>query len=184
MGTNLAFLKQLQRRIAQAAIGPSSLRKQGASKVIARARTFVNQIDLAQVSALNAVTFVDWLDATTDALVNKLPSGARHWGSARKAVNLFLRDAVYNQDLALHFQLDKVRPWLEVPLDQHVRIGLRGLPEAKQLGRKLPGWTTIKKLTPEISAAYQQLACRDAENRGVCRVDVDVYYWRAGEGSQ
>ena len=54
MGTNLAFLKQLQRRIAQAAIGPSSLRKQGASKVIERARTFVNQIDLAQVSAFVA----------------------------------------------------------------------------------------------------------------------------------
>lgn len=38
--------------------------------------------------------FLAKLDAETCRLQTVLPAGTRHWGSARKALNLFLRDAL------------------------------------------------------------------------------------------
>ncbi|WP_457331197.1 hypothetical protein [Rhizobacter sp. P5_C2] len=168
------FLEKLKRRTAQAAIGPSSLRKQGAPKVIAIARSFLGRINLSEVGQLTAESFSPWLDRTTESLKEAFPANARNWGAARKAINLFLRDVVYNTDLAAHFNLGHLRELLEVPLDKDVGSAL--LEASPRIA--LPKWPRIKHLGPAVSAAYQQAASSAALERGVCRVDLDVYYWR------
>ena len=37
-------------------------------------------------------------------------------GAARKAINLFLRDALYNRYLNRRFALSWIQAWIEVPL--------------------------------------------------------------------
>ena len=89
-------------------------------------------------------------------------------------MNLYLRDVVYNRDLCLQFGLTRIRPWLEVPLDKDVGTALCGESE----GKELPEWDSIKRLDPSTGAAYQQVAAKVAKRRKICRVDLDIYYWR------
>jgi hypothetical protein len=48
----------------------------------------------------NEIRFRRWLDRQTDNLLDVLPINGRPWGAARKAINLFLRDVLYNQYLS------------------------------------------------------------------------------------
>jgi len=93
------FLKVLQARTAQLAIGPSTLRNQGAPKAVANARDFLKELDLGSFKADVPGAFVVWLNEETEKLQNALPHGARNWGTARKALNIFLRDVLYNMYL-------------------------------------------------------------------------------------
>lgn len=169
------FISQLQRRTAEAAIGPSALRNQGAPGVIAAARTVLTGIDLRVLGRTRKATFSAFLDRATTAVLSKFPDGAAEsWGGARKSVNLFLRDVVYNRDLAEFYRLRKIRAWLEVPLDKNVAQGLRDEPE----GSGLPKWGRIKRLTPKRSRELQAVAALVAARKRLARVDLDVYYWR------
>jgi hypothetical protein len=169
------FIHRLQERTAQAAFGPSSLRNQGAPGVIDAARRAAGRLDLAAFgSCRSSNTFLQSLDQATEAFRDKFPSAGRSWGGARKGVNLFLRDAVYNADLAAHFDLARMRPWLEVPLDKDVATQLI----AEREGFELPAWRTIKGLNCCVSAEFQRVASRVAQRKGVARVDLDVFYWR------
>jgi hypothetical protein len=170
------FLESLRLRVAEIAIGPSSLRNQGASLVIASARSFLKCLDLRSFVASKPTAFMARLDQETAALRQSLPAGAQHWGAARKAINLFLRDAVYCSDLATSFGLHKIRDWLEVPLDRSVAKGLRDYPG---MGQRLQPWRTIKSLSPEVSSAYQHVASAVAQEEGVARVDLDIIFFRA-----
>jgi hypothetical protein len=169
-----AFLSKLQRRTAQAAIGSSALRNQGAPGVISAARDGLARISLRDFSSANAATFRHLVDRATTKLVSTFPTGAKNWGAARKAVNLYLRDVVYNRDLCLQFDLARIRPWLEVPLDKDVGTALC----REREGKHLPEWDSIKRLDPSSSAAFQQVAAKVSKRRRVCRVDLDIYYWR------
>lgn len=169
------FITNLLYRTAQAAIGPSALRKQGASGVISAAREAAAKIDVRKLSECNVQTFPAFLNEATDALLNRFPDKAKNWGAARKAINLYFRDLVYNADLSMYFQLKPVRELLEVPLDKDVATGLLDQPE----GKSLPKWTSIKGLQPKTSAAYQAVAAKVASRHQVCRVDLDVFFWRA-----
>jgi hypothetical protein len=120
------------------------------------------------------------LRGITRVLKAALPKSGRAWGRARKVVNIFLRDVVYNADLRNHYELRRVRAWLEIPLDSHIAKGLRAEPE----GAALPRWLGVKYLTPEVSKTYQGVASAVAKRYGVCRVDLDVYYWRAAQHTE
>jgi hypothetical protein len=141
------------------------------------ARTFLKGLDLATFVVAEESRFVERLDEATVALQSSLPSGARHWGAARKALNLFLRDALYCSDLASHYGLQAVRGWLEVPLDRYVAQGL--CQRYPDLAKGLPRWTRIKHLTPEASREYQLVASTAARKERLARVDLDVIFWRA-----
>jgi hypothetical protein len=169
------FLKQLRRRTAQAAISASALRKQGAAGVVGAARTFMEDLDLRRYSKATQASMGNLLDEDTAGLLKSFPKGARNWGAARKALNLFLRDATYNIDLSGEYGLTKVRPYLEVPLDKDVAAELKGEDERAVLPKKWPG---IKNLIKPISDDYQTLAREVAEGLGVYPVDLDVFYWR------
>jgi hypothetical protein len=106
--------------------------------------------------------------------MNSFPSGAQHWGAARKALNLFLRDVLYNHYLSQHFRFRRIEKWLEVPLDSYTAKGIR----EKYGSKKLPPWKGIKYLTPEVSQAYQDAATKLASDSKFARVHLDVLYWR------
>jgi hypothetical protein len=110
----------------------------------------------------------------TAAYVEHLPRGAQHWGPARKFLNIFLRGVVYNRYLCDEYALAGIVPWLEVPLDSHVALGLRSEPG----GLSLPRWKTVKGLDPTTSKRYQDFAADTAARIGCERVHLDLLYWR------
>jgi len=171
---NPKTIEHLRRRTAELAIGNSTLRNQGAPGVAKAARDFLANVDLKSFSANSAQEFSETLDRATADLVQALPQGARNWGTARKALNIFLRDCLYNQFLCSHFAISHIHPWLEVPLDSHVAKGLRRTSH----GNELPKWATITGLEHERSDRYQEVAGKVAKRIGCNRVDLDIYLWR------
>ena len=166
-------LQRLQRFHAEA-IPPNAIRNQGAGGVLDALRSVLKGLDLASLVVENQAAFIDRLNALTETLAARMPAGAQHWGTARKAINLFLRDCTYDHHLRQHHGLDKIEPWLEVPLDNDVARALRREPEGLGLLR----WTGLKGLKEPDSIRYQEAAQRVAERMGVLRVDLDLYWWR------
>ena len=166
------FVATLQRKVAVTAVGPSALRGQGEG-VLHAAQDFLARLSLARLPKSNARRFRAWLDRETEALLDVLPVENRPWGAARKALNLFLRDALYNQYLCSHFKLQPVEPWLEVPLDSAVARGL------KSLGKRggLPRWPGLKNLRSDVSDHFQGFATQLARRKDVARVHLDIYLW-------
>lgn len=174
---NDEFIKMMVRRVVEVAVSGQALRNQGAPGVVDAAKDHLLEIDLREWAQLDAGSFGPRLDAETAALVEKLPADARSWGAARKAINLVLRDAVYSADLCDHFSLRPLRPVLELPLDKHVGAGIAE--DAVKFNLSVPAWKQIKTLAPSTSATYQDAASTIATRRGIHRVDLDLYYWRA-----
>jgi hypothetical protein len=86
-------------------------------------------------------------------------------GAARKALNLFLRDAFYNVYLRQRFKLARCERCLEVPLDRIVADGL-----CQRRSEPLPRWPGVKHLTARISETYQRAAELEANSLGLSRV--------------
>ena len=177
------FIDHIQRQISELAVGASALRNQGGSGLIkaARAHFKATNIDLYG-SAKDAAAFLKLLDNDTATLQSIFPTGAQHWGAARKAMNLFLRDACYNRFLSSHYGLARIEQWLEVPLDKDVATGLtddlrRGT-YSMPSGFSAPNWTKIKALTATASADFQSMAQAYSNLLGISRVHVDLLYWR------
>lgn len=164
----------LHERTAELAIGASTLRNQGAKRVVSASREFLKELDLGSFRAKSQEGFRARLNASTKRLRNRLPKGAKNWGAARKALNIFLRDVLYNHYLRSRHRFDRLERWLEVPLDRDVATALCREPE----GGGLPRWRTIKRLTPKLSCRYQTVALEVARRKGTERVHLDLYYWR------
>ena len=171
---NQKTIYYLKRRTAELAIGSSTLRNQGAVGVVKATRQFLANLDLKVFSVNSIQKFNKALDRSTEDLIRVLPKSARNWGTARKALNIFLRDCIYNQFLSSHFTISQIHPWLEVPLDSHVASGLRATSHKKNL----PRWGSIKKLKREDSDKYQDAAEKVADKIECNRVDLDIYLWR------
>ena len=178
MKTRGQFLRTMQNRIAETAVGPSALRNQGAPGVVGVARRFFKKMDLGMFAVAKEKRFVQRLDVATEHLRRRFPRGARNWGAARKALNLFLRDALYNTFLSQHYHLPRLERWLEIPLDRDVATGLH----SDWHGERLPKWIGFKNLKPEVSKIYQQAAKLVAKNQHIERVHLDLIYWRRKAG--
>jgi hypothetical protein len=171
---NEELINLLKHRIAEGAIGPSALRNQGDSGVLSAARRFLKSINLIEFSVNSERKFKTVLDAHTNRLKRSFPKEARHWGAARKGLNLFLRDVLYNRYLSRYYGFRGVERWLEIPLDSYTAKAIR-----RRYGAKgLPPWRGIKHLKPEVSQAYQDAATRLASDCGFARVHLDILYWR------
>ncbi len=171
---NPELTARAMRHLSQLAANGSSLRNQGAPGVVGAARTFLEGVDLGSFVASDSNGFAGLLDQTTDQLCSSFPEGARNWGAARKVLNLFLRDCLYNTYVAEAYGLLRIRTWLEVPLDSQVARGLLTSP----LGNQLPEWPGLKYVTPAQNSQYQVVAASIAGSLGVARVDLDLWYWR------
>ena len=174
--TQPELLHIIQRFVAESAIGPSTLRGQGARGVLKAARRFLAELDIRTFSVTDRRSFDNRLDSYTNSLVRRLPRGARNWGAARKAINLFLRDAHYNQFLNRQYKLNRISRFLEVPLDAVVTRRLREL-DGKS---KLPQWKGLKHLTPKESATYQQFISELAKAERIHAVHLDAALWSWG----
>jgi len=166
------FFTTLQRKVAVAAVGPSALRGQGKG-VLHAAQDFLAGLSLGRIPKSDSRRFEAWLDRQTERLLDALSLKSRPWGAARKAINLFLRDTLYNRYLCNHFRLSAIESWLEVPLDSAVATGL------KRDGQRaeLPPWPGLKRLTKPVSDRFQVFARGLAKRKGLERVHLDMYLW-------
>jgi hypothetical protein len=134
---------------------------------------FLAALDIAPL--VDADAFPQLLDTTTNALRLQLPSPFQFWGTARKCLNIFLREASYNALLRETFQLHILDAVLETPLDQYVASGLR-----RDAGRNIvPPWTTIIGLKEGDNKIYQTVAAEVArEKYDTYRANLDLWYFR------
>jgi hypothetical protein len=94
-------------------------------------------------------------------------------GRGRKALNLFLRDCLYNKYLSEKYDLGNLEAWMEMPFDSVMAGQLK-----KDAGRgRLPVWHGLKKLTRENSEKFQAHASQIAARRNFARVHLDVGMW-------
>ena len=166
------FIPTVQRKVAVTAVGPSTLRGQGRG-VLAASQEFLATVSLARVPQSSESRFMGWLDRQTEALLDALPIDGRPWGTARKGINLFLRDVLYNKYLSRRYAFGKIERWLEIPLDSAVARGLKA--EAGQ--GVLPRWPGLKHLDENLSAEFQNFASFHARTLGIERVHLDMYLW-------
>ncbi len=167
------FYRDMQRYIAVTTVGPSALRNQGSKGVIKAAQNYLAVMDLGAFRTKNEPSFLKTLNIQTERLRLALPKGARNWGAARKACNLFLRDICYNRFLCEQHGLSDSEEWMEIPLDGLVALAL------KRKGKRgaLPRWPGLNGLTPEVSAKFQAYARKVANDQGISRVHLDMRLW-------
>lgn len=168
---NTQFLRDMQYFVVAYAMGPSTTRG-AAAGTLAAVRTYCTHLDLSLFSTSDPDLFRSRLDAATDELLTEHPE--MKWGWARKLLNIFLRDCLYNFYLREHYQLDKAERLLEVALDSFVAGGIR------RRNRELPPWDAIKWLDRSTSERYQQEAARIAESQYHARVHLDAFFWSRG----
>lgn len=166
------------RRIAETTIDGTVLRNQGAPRVVEAVRCFLPNIELATFACETQSAFEDELDRQTTALTAALPVGAQHFGTARKALNLYLGEAYYHQFVCREYGLERIARFLEVPLDSQVASFLIG--QARDRGIKLPAWPGVKYLEEAVSRQYQEFAAAYAAGLGDgwYRIHIDVIAWR------
>jgi hypothetical protein len=86
-------------------------------------------------------------------------------------LNIFLRDALYNQYLSEQYRLDRAEEFMEIPLDSISAGCLRKLAAREQL----PQWRSVKGLTARDSLCYQTFASTLARDQA--RVHLDTFWW-------
>jgi hypothetical protein len=172
------FVKLMKRKMSQTSIGASALRNQGAKGLIKISRYyFENEIILEEFKEnLYSNSYIQYLDNKTDDLLKLFPEKGKSWGAARKGLNLFFRDVIYNyylrQQLNINDNSHVHLQNLEVPLDKDVASGL------KNNNSNLDKWVSIKSLTKQISDKYQNAAKEIADKKGILRIHLDLEYWR------
>lgn len=183
---------EIHSRLAEISVGSSALRNQGAAGMVETARNFLRRIDLQAFknSLSDERTFNQFLDERTAELVKEFQSleGFRRnegegFGAARKSLNLFFREVVYNKFMAEHIGLpaglksfNRAIQYLEIPLDKDAAEGIfkyrnevQGIPDK---------WPRIVHLNCETSKAFQQAAQTIAHREETARVHLDLIFWR------
>ncbi len=115
--------------------------------------------------------------------------GRVRWGTARKCVNLFLRTVVYNgfiwdaYNISIRdFQPGGLMEKLELPLDSYVVKGI--IKDSKEIdgigfnSAIYPSFSIINLDRKTESPYYQEKASLIANKTNVCRIDLDLRYWR------
>jgi hypothetical protein len=166
------LLIAIQSRCARAAIGPSSMRGAGSSGVVAAGRPHLCELQLTQFATADARRFRRALDRATLGLMESFPRQARHWGLARKGLNLFLRDCLYTVYLRDAYGLGIAEAFFEIPLDSFT-----GRELSVQSDGVLPRWKTVRGLDPALSDRFQQVGAQLARERGITRVHLDAFWW-------
>jgi len=121
----------IQSRTARVAVSASSVRGRGNRGTVAAARRVLGTADLRPFGTADAHAFARSLDRLTRRVLGALPATARHWGIARKVVNIFLRDAFYTRYLSDAHRLERAEPLFELPLDSYTATKLIELAPAR-----------------------------------------------------
>lgn len=170
--THAELLDAIQSRAARVAVGASAVRGRGNSGTVTAARKFFAELDLATFGVTPG-RFHRVLDRETQRLLDSLPKQARHWGLARKLLNIFLRDCFYTGELNQAYGLHRAEKALEIPLDS---ITARALKKTQPRG-SLPQWPGVRHLTVGVSEVFQQAALVEARRHKITRVHLDAILW-------
>jgi len=181
MKKNQEFLSLMQRYVVNISIAGSTLRNQGAKGVAEAARIFLaEQLDLSKLRTIQPSIYPDILSEWTYNLQQELPEGAKNWGTARKAINVFMVQVFLNKYLAEEYGMEKLKDVLETPLDSYAAGTLRRL-----AGRgRLPRWKGIIGLKKEDSDKYQEFASQVATENKLSRACLDIILWRPKNGEE
>ena len=181
-------LEWIIQRVASTSVSPSAAQRQGPPGTMSTAVRFLFRPTLIESFAQSKTqrAFISMLDEQTDLLQMSLPSNesgigwnrGKHWGSARKFLNIFLYECTLNRQLCDHYLgLIALESLLEVPLDSYVGLGLAK--EKENLESPEPVyWDTIVGLDKRRSDQYQTLATVVANRMSIARVHLDLYYLR------
>ncbi len=172
-GSGAEFIRIVQAHVARVAVSPSATRNQGPG-VVDAARRHLRDIQLRPFAVTSETRFRTRLDAATLALNKDLPDPSQSWGLSRKLLNIFLRDCLYNQYLALFYALGRAERFLEIPLDSTTARELRA---AARPGTALPTWPGVRHLSLAQSSSYQDAALDVARARKWQRVHLDADWW-------
>jgi len=172
MNSSSDFIHTVQKFVARESVTPSAMRNQGQG-VLHAIHDFLDQLNLSVIADFDQSAYLKWLDGQTVRLLEALPLKMKPWGAARKALNLFMRTALYNRYLSEAFKLSGIEAWMEIPLDGAVS---RGLKKVSSHGG-LPQWPGLKRLNPPISEQYQLVARNLAAQRDFATVHLDMYLW-------
>jgi hypothetical protein len=163
-------------RVARLAIGASTVRGKKSKGVIPNSRRFLRSIRLQSFGVSDGAAFRRVLDRTTHRLARKLPKHSRQWGLARKVLNIFLRDCLYNFYLRRAHSLHLAERFLELPLDSITARQVR-----QDTRRKKPAaWPGVRRLPKTLSDEYQNAAQEIARKMGMARVHLDALWWSVG----
>lgn len=171
--TESQLLQAFQSRAARISVGASTVRGRGNTGVVAASRSYLLRTDLKLFGRVTKSQFFEHLDASTIELRDSLPGGARHWGLARKVLNIFLRDCLYTTYLDAAYGLRKNDTYFEVPLDSITAVQLK---RTASRG-KLRTWPGVKHLTEPVSAQFQDAASAEAAKRDIPRIHLDAIWW-------
>lgn len=162
----------IRRYVAVTSVGASTVRGSPSGTADA-ARDALFSIQLARLGISDERVFRSRLNQLTEGLRRALPVGRRHWGLARKIVNIYLRNAFYNHYLRKTYHLDRSELLLEVPVDSAVAKGLR----RSAATNELPRWPGLRSLKPAQHEEYQKYAIELAMLKKMSRVHLDALLW-------
>src|SRR4051812_35849283 len=111
------LLNAIRIRAVRVAITSFSMRGQGPPGTIDSIRACLVGMSLQAFAVPDGPEFRTQLDRATKEVQRALPKEARRWGTARKALNIYLRDAMYCVYLDEAVHLRRAEKLLELPLD-------------------------------------------------------------------
>ncbi len=133
------------------------MRNQGASGIVDIARDYFYQsisLDDYLDKLSSPDRFAKFLDDHTHKLLNAFPADGKSWGAARKGLNLFFREAVYNKFISDHYKLptdlnafNKLRPYL-LPTTRNQMTSMTQL--LKNIGAEKPAHRKAKNVIGQI----------------------------------
>jgi hypothetical protein len=193
--------------LINSAFGASAVRNQGKGMIQPIRDALTEHFDAEEffkkINAKSKIPFKEYLDFLTKKLDNKkgyyyniIKKKKRKiytqdnipWGTARKCINLFLRNFVYNAFIwkkyrirSSDFRFNGPFNKLELPLDSYSVAGLKAescLEDRIKYSSNLSKFT-ITKLNPRRSRRLQDLATLVSKEKKICRINLDVIFWRS-----
>ncbi len=116
--------------------------------------------------------FIGALDRAQTTFASRSPVAPDTGAWLGKGLNIFLRECLYTVYLRNAYSLYLAERYFEVPLDS-----LTGTELYRASDGTLPRWKTVRGLTPELSASYQEVASAEARKRDMARIHLDAVWW-------
>ena len=162
--------------LAVIVIGGSTLRNQGEGTVRRVQDYLLDSVNLANLATkhASAARYGAWLDGHTDRLLAAIGGKHRPWGTARKAMNMFVRACICNHHLRERFDLGRLEPVAEMPLDS---VSAKALKVFAGPGG-LPMWPGLRNLRKPESDRFQRYAAERTVLIGAtARIYLDFALW-------
>ena len=167
------FLSTLQQKVVRDAITPSNLGFQYELTEMHDLINFAKKLDLSRFSTKDPEKFKQALDDATLSLSDTLAAEDNTWGTARTALNFFLKDALYNRYLSEVNDLFLSEHFFETPINDTSMEAL----SKQSSDSELPEWTGLPMFGKEQSDACQAYAADLAKEMGISRVHLGLFLW-------